>query len=59
MVRLAWTQIGLSLASIPLFVAPLPVGLKVTILGVLSALTWTGTGLGHLAAAWAARDVEK
>lgn len=59
MVSLAWWQIALSLLSIPAFVLPFPLGWKVALLGVLSALTWTGTGLGNLAAAWAARDLEK
>lgn len=57
-VRLAWTQIVLGSVSVPFFIAPFSVGWKVAIMGVISGLTWAGTGLGHLAAAWAARDLE-
>lgn len=58
MVRLAWAQIVAGTLSVPFFVAPLTVSWKVAIMGVITGLTWVGTGLGHLAAAWAARDLE-
>jgi ABC-type sulfate transport system permease subunit len=59
MVWLAWGQLALSLVCIPFFVAPIAAGTKLVLLGVMSALTWTGTALGHLAASWAARDLEE
>lgn len=58
MVKLAWIQLFMSLACIPFFVAPIRADLKLMLLGVMSALTWTGTALGHICASWAARDLD-
>lgn len=58
MVWLAWTQLVLSLLCLPFFVAPIASEWKLILLGVMSALTWTGTALGHLSASWAARDLD-
>lgn len=59
MVTLAWVQLVLSLVCVPFFVAPIASSWKLILLGVMSALTWTGTALGHLAASWAARDLDQ
>jgi hypothetical protein len=57
MVRLAWLQLWMSLGCIPVFLVPIPTSTKVVVLGLMSALTWTGTALGHISAARANKAI--
>jgi hypothetical protein len=57
MLKLAWVQLWLSLVCIPVFLAPFPSSLKLIVLGIMSALTWTGTALGHISSARAHKAV--
>lgn len=58
-VPLGWAQIVVGIVCVPFFVFPFSTTVRLVVLGLLSAVTQIGTGLGALFAAWAARDTDK
>lgn len=56
MVKIAWTQVILSIPCLVVFPF-LSTKWQIILLGVVTMITWTGTGLSHISASRANREL--